>query len=46
MHWGYRWQEPKKGQYADGHERPDVVWERDKVFIPKNTRSQGSHATL
>ncbi len=32
---GYRWQEPKKGQYADGHERPDVVWERDKVFIPK-----------
>ncbi len=32
---GYRWQEVKKGQYVDGHERADVVWDRDKVFIPK-----------
>lgn len=31
----YRWQKPKKGQYADGHEHSDVVWEHDKVFIPK-----------
>ena len=32
---GYRWSTPKKGQYADGHERDDVVYYRDKVFLPK-----------
>ncbi|KAK0197638.1 hypothetical protein F5146DRAFT_871242, partial [Armillaria mellea] len=32
---GYHWQEAKKGQYVDGHERADVVWDCDKVFIPK-----------
>ncbi|PBK93484.1 hypothetical protein ARMGADRAFT_1045964 [Armillaria gallica] len=32
---GYHWQEAKKGQYVDGHEHADVVWDRDKVFIPK-----------
>ncbi|KAJ7658886.1 hypothetical protein B0H17DRAFT_1213092 [Mycena rosella] len=31
---GYRYHQPKKGQYSDGHERPDVVYERDKVYIP------------
>ncbi len=32
---GYHWQEAKKSQYVDGHEHADVVWDRDKVFIPK-----------
>ncbi|KAJ7353102.1 hypothetical protein DFH08DRAFT_956188 [Mycena albidolilacea] len=32
---GYRYMEPKKGQYTDGHEREDVVHERDNVYIPK-----------
>ena len=32
---GYRWTTPKKGQYADGHEREDVVTYRNKVFLPK-----------
>ncbi|KAJ7146839.1 hypothetical protein C8R44DRAFT_598842 [Mycena epipterygia] len=32
---GYRYTEPKKGQYCDGHEREDVVYERDKVYVPK-----------
>jgi hypothetical protein len=31
----YRWTTPKKGQYADGHEREDVVTYRNKVFLPK-----------
>ncbi|KAJ7188444.1 hypothetical protein C8R46DRAFT_879250 [Mycena filopes] len=31
---GYRWTYAKKGQYADGHERPDVVNYREKVFLP------------
>ncbi|KAK0219796.1 hypothetical protein IW262DRAFT_1448343 [Armillaria fumosa] len=30
----YLW-EAKKGQYVDGHEGADVVWEHDKVFILK-----------
>ncbi|KAJ3804792.1 hypothetical protein F5876DRAFT_24409, partial [Lentinula aff. lateritia] len=30
----YRFEQPKKGQYKDGHERPDVVKDRDKRFIP------------
>jgi hypothetical protein len=31
---GYRWSAPKKGQYADGHEREDVVYYREQVFLP------------
>ncbi|KAF9072510.1 hypothetical protein BDP27DRAFT_1492989, partial [Rhodocollybia butyracea] len=31
----YRFALAKKGQYKDGHERPDVVRDRDKRFIPK-----------
>jgi transposase len=30
----YRFEHQRKGCYADGHERPDVVEERDKRFIP------------
>jgi hypothetical protein len=32
---GYRYMTPVKGQYADGHERSDVVWYREKRFLPK-----------
>ena len=32
---GYRWSTPKKGQYADGHEREDVVYYQDQVFLPQ-----------
>ncbi|KAJ7233607.1 hypothetical protein B0H12DRAFT_1028362, partial [Mycena haematopus] len=32
---GYQYTEIKKGQYTDGHEREDVVHERDNVYIPK-----------
>ncbi|PIL28057.1 hypothetical protein GSI_09809 [Ganoderma sinense ZZ0214-1] len=31
---GYRWTREKRGMYADGHERPDVVSYRQNVFIP------------
>ncbi|KAF8593252.1 hypothetical protein BDV93DRAFT_460945 [Ceratobasidium sp. AG-I] len=31
---GYRWKAEPKGQYFDGHERPDVVDYRQNVFIP------------
>jgi transposase len=31
---GYRFMAPRKGQYADGHEREDVVWYRDHRFLP------------
>ncbi|KAJ7132033.1 hypothetical protein C8R44DRAFT_612585, partial [Mycena epipterygia] len=31
---GFRWMHPKKGQYADGHERPDVVAYRQNKFLP------------
>ncbi|KAF7329468.1 hypothetical protein MKEN_00209100 [Mycena kentingensis (nom. inval.)] len=31
---GYRWMAPKKGQYADGHERADVVEYRQTKFLP------------
>ncbi|KAJ7187586.1 hypothetical protein GGX14DRAFT_580946 [Mycena pura] len=31
---GYRFTSPKKGQYSDGHEREDVVYERDVKYIP------------
>ncbi|KAJ7199879.1 hypothetical protein GGX14DRAFT_318243, partial [Mycena pura] len=32
---GYRFTAPKKGQYVDGHERPDVVYHRDHVYLPR-----------
>ncbi|KAJ3840965.1 hypothetical protein F5878DRAFT_672164 [Lentinula raphanica] len=32
---GYRWKHQSKGQYTDGHERPDVVHHRDRVYIPR-----------
>ncbi|RDB25331.1 hypothetical protein Hypma_007565 [Hypsizygus marmoreus] len=32
---GYRWASPKKGQYADGHEREDVVFYRNNKFLPQ-----------
>jgi hypothetical protein len=32
---GYRYRTPLKGQYADGHEREDVVYYRDQIFLPK-----------
>lgn len=31
---GYRWTRDPKGMYADGHERGDVVWYRQNVFLP------------
>ncbi|KAH8807017.1 hypothetical protein DL96DRAFT_1473726, partial [Flagelloscypha sp. PMI_526] len=31
----YRFELAKKGQFIDGHERPDVVFHRDRVFIPQ-----------
>ncbi|KAF7364541.1 hypothetical protein MVEN_00323100 [Mycena venus] len=31
---GYRYTMPRKGQYSDGHERPDIVEYRDKAYIP------------
>ncbi|KAJ7165269.1 hypothetical protein C8R46DRAFT_865640, partial [Mycena filopes] len=32
---GFRFTSPTKGQYVDGHERPDVRAERERVYIPK-----------
>lgn len=32
---GYRFTQAPSGQYVDGHERPDVRWEREKVYIPQ-----------
>lgn len=32
---GYRFTTPKKGQYADGHEREDVVYYRQQQFLPE-----------
>jgi hypothetical protein len=31
---GYKWTDPKKGVYKDGHERPDVLAYRNDVFLP------------
>ncbi|KAJ7906699.1 hypothetical protein B0H13DRAFT_1619195, partial [Mycena leptocephala] len=31
---GYRWTKNPSGQYVDGHERPDVVYYRQKEYIP------------
>ncbi|TRM64643.1 hypothetical protein BD626DRAFT_400807, partial [Schizophyllum amplum] len=32
---GYRFTCSKKGMYTDGHERPDVVYHRDSVYLPR-----------
>ena len=32
---GYRYTTPAKGQYADGHEREDVVFYREQIFLPQ-----------
>ncbi|KAI3998438.1 hypothetical protein K525DRAFT_214660, partial [Schizophyllum commune Loenen D] len=32
---GYRFVEAKKGQYSDGHERADVVYYRNYVYLPR-----------
>jgi hypothetical protein len=37
---GMRWAKTPKGQYVDGHERPDVVDYRQNTYIP---RRLGSH---
>ncbi|KZV95350.1 hypothetical protein EXIGLDRAFT_610717 [Exidia glandulosa HHB12029] len=31
---GYRYRLEARGQYVDGHERKDVVWYRQKIYIP------------
>ncbi|KAJ7429553.1 hypothetical protein B0H11DRAFT_1767296, partial [Mycena galericulata] len=31
---GYRFKSEKKGQYSDGHERDDVVYYREEVYLP------------
>ncbi len=31
---GYRWQKNPAGQFVDGHERDDVIYYRQTVFIP------------
>ncbi|KAJ7622725.1 hypothetical protein DFH06DRAFT_1009349, partial [Mycena polygramma] len=31
---GYRFTTEKKGQYSDGHERDDVVYYREEVYLP------------
>lgn len=31
---GYRWRLTFRGQYVDGHEREDVVYYREKTFLP------------
>lgn len=36
MKWmGMRWKKSPKGQYVDGHERPDVVEYRQNTYIPR-----------
>ncbi|KAJ7142720.1 hypothetical protein C8R44DRAFT_603559, partial [Mycena epipterygia] len=37
---GYRFKCPKKGQYVDGHEHPDVVYYRDNVYLPRYFKLQ------
>ncbi|KAA8895514.1 hypothetical protein FN846DRAFT_911693 [Sphaerosporella brunnea] len=35
LHWmGYTWKEVRKGIYKDGHEREDVVHDRQERFLP------------
>jgi hypothetical protein len=42
---GYRYKATPKGQYADGHERKDVVFYRDNVFLPQWSHFQNRMAT-
>ncbi|KAJ7790888.1 hypothetical protein B0H14DRAFT_3501129 [Mycena olivaceomarginata] len=37
---GYRFKSPKKGQYVDGHEHPDVVYYRDNIYLPRYFKLQ------
>ncbi|KAJ7112339.1 hypothetical protein C8R44DRAFT_561995, partial [Mycena epipterygia] len=37
---GYRFKCPKKCQYVDGHERPDVVYYRDIIYLPRYFKLQ------
>jgi hypothetical protein len=37
---GYRYKATPKGQYVDGHERDDVVYYRENVFLPQWRRYQ------
>jgi hypothetical protein len=37
---GYRWKKEPHGQYADGHERSDVVHYCQNIFLPAWTRYQ------
>jgi len=40
MKWmGMRWRKTPKGQYVDGHERPDIVDYRQKTYIPRRFSS-------
>ncbi len=32
---GYQFASQKKGQYSDGHERADVVYYQDHIYIPR-----------
>jgi hypothetical protein len=47
----YRWTAEPHGQYADGHERPDVIDYRQNIFLPaiqelqEKTRKWGSDGT-
>ncbi|KAJ6594785.1 hypothetical protein B0H19DRAFT_1057015 [Mycena capillaripes] len=34
---GFRFASPVKGQYVDGHERPDVYTECDNLYIPRRS---------
>ena len=43
---GMRWMKTPKGQYVDGHERPDVVDYRQNTYIPKHFGSQLLSGTI
>ncbi|KAJ7663520.1 hypothetical protein B0H17DRAFT_897953, partial [Mycena rosella] len=37
---GYRFKCPTKDQYVDRHEHPDVVYYRDKIYLPQYFKLQ------
>ena len=37
---GYRYRAAPRGQYVDGHERADVVYYRENVFLPRWRQTQ------
>ena len=39
---GYHFSHAKKGQYSDGHERADVVYYRDHVYLPSIAKFQAN----